>query len=251
MNKLKTIFSKIKRISPLNAILILCFCVLLGSVSVLFGYALCNNGLIIASSKHSVSGYYLIEANCFSDYDEAVNFSTELRGQGGAGYIRFDNGYRVFLSGYLTEKDARTVCDKIEGEYSLKIYNLSIDEFDFDNGLGQSVNSVIKNNIISFKYAIENLNNVLIEFDKGSKDEVDVKNCCILILEELGQQIDKFMDYYTINSAMIKYKNYIHEFYDMFDKIVNLEVNGIEFSAIVRYQEIGCMFKLQDILNIV
>ena len=251
MNKIKTIFTKIKHVSPLNAILMLCFCILLGSVSVLFGYALCNNGLIIASGKHSVAGYYLIEANCFNDYEEAVNFSAEVRRQGGAGYIRFDDGYRVFLAGYITEKDARLVSEKIEVENDLKIYNLTVDEFDFDNGLGQSVNSVIKNNIICCKYAIENLNNALIEFDKGNNNEVDVKNCCILILEELEQQIDKFMEHYTINSAMIKYKNYIHEFYDMFNKIVNLEANGIEFSSIVRYQEIGCMFKLQDILNIV
>lgn len=248
MNKIKIFF---KKNSPINVILIICGIVLLGSVSVLFGYTLCNNGLIVASSKQSVSGYYLIEADTFYDYNEAVTFAKEVQGKGGAGFIRYDNGFRVFVAGYETEKEADSVLGKIEGFENKKKYLLKIDEFNFDNGFSQNINSIFKNNIIAFKYSIESLNNALIDFDKGNKSESDVKNCCVLILEELQQQIDRFMDNYVINSTMLKYKNYINEFYDMVESVINLKVSGTEFSAIVKYQSIGCMFKLQDILEIV
>ena len=251
MKKFKSFFSNLKNINPLNAVLILCGIILLGSVSVLFGYTLCNNGLIVASAKQNVGTYYLVEADCFTDYDEAVEFSKVVQAQGGAGYIRFDDGFHVFLSGYKSENDAKSVLNKLEEYENKKIYTLSIDEFNSDNGFSTNINNVIKNNIIAFKYSIENLNNVLIDFDKGEIDETKVKNTCVLILEELQQQIDKFMDNYWLNSTMLKYKNYIHEFYDMIDAVVNLEVSGVEFSSIVKYQEIGCMFKLQDILKIV
>lgn len=245
------IFDKIKKVSPINAILILCGVVLLGSVSVLFGYTFCNNGLIIASSKQNVSDYYLIQADCFNDYDEAVNFSKQVQSRGGAGFIRFDDGFRVFVAGYQTEKEAVSVLNKIDGFSNKKVYALKVDEFNFDNGFSQNINAVFKNNIISFKYAIESLNEILIKFDKGEKSEIDVKNCCMLILEELEQQIDRFMNNYVKDYSMIKYKNYINEFYDMIEVVTDLTCEGNEFSAIVKYQEIGCMFKLQDILKIV
>jgi len=239
-----------KKVSPINAILILCGVVLLGSVSVLFGYTLCNNGLIVASSKQSVSGYYLIEADCFEDYDKAVEYSAQIKAQGGAGFIRFDDGFRVFLAGYQSQNDAKEVINKVEGFENKKIYTLSIDEFNFDNGFSQNINTIIRNNIITFKYSIESLNNALIGFDKGEKSEIDVKNSCVLILEELQLQNERFMDNYVLNSTMLKYKNYIEEFYNMIESVINLEVSGTEFSSIVKYQEIGCMFKLQDILKI-
>lgn len=248
MNKIKSFF---KKVSFINTILILCAVILLSSVSVLFGYTLCNNGLIVASSKQSVSGYYLIEANCFEEYDEAVEYSVKQKSQGGAGFIRFDDGFRVFLAGYKTENEASNVISKLEGYENKRIYNLAIDEFNFDNGFSQNINAVIRNNIISFKYAIESFNNILIDFDKGQKSEVDVKSCCVLILEELQLQIDRFMDNYWHNSTMVKYKNYINEFYDMIEVVVNLDVRGVEFSSISKYQCIGCMFKLQDILKLV
>lgn len=251
MNKIKSFFKLFKRISPLNAILILCVIVLIGSVSILFGYTLCNKGLLVASAKQNVGTYYLIEADRFTDYNEAVSFSKKVQAQGGAGYIRFDDDFRVFLAGYKSKSDATQVCEKIEGYDNKKIYTLNIDAFDFDNGFSNNINAVLKNNVISFKYSIENINNTLIDFDRGKKNETDVKNICVLILEELQQQIDRFMEHFWYDSTMIKYKNYIYEFYDMIEKVVNLEVSGVDFSSIVKYQEIGCMFKLQDILNIV
>ena len=242
---------RIKRLGLLNVILFSCGLILLGSVSVLFGYALCNNGLILASSKQNVGQYYLIELDKFNDYNQAIEFSAQVTKQGGAGFIRFDDGYRVFLAGYLNKKDAESVLNKTEGYERAKIYTLYIDEFDFDNGFGNATNQIIKNNIVAFKCAIESLNNVLIEFDSGKKTENDVKNCCLMINEELNQQIDKFLDNYYLSSDMLNYKHHILEFYDLIDNIQKLDVVGKEFSVVARYQEIGCMFLLQTILNLV
>lgn len=240
-----------KRVSVLNLVLVCCCVVLFATMSVLFGYSLCNNGLIIASSKQNVGSYYLIEVDKFEDYDSAVNYASNLKKQGGAGYVRYDKGHRVFLSAYLTKDDANSVVSKLEGFNNACIYSLKIDDFDLDNGLEKGVNKVIRNNIISFKCAIENINNVLIEFDKGEKQEIDVKNCCLLILEELTLQIDKFMDVYYLSTTMVNYKNNINEFYNLINEITKLDCLNLEFSSICRYQEISCMFTFKKILELV
>ena len=59
------------------------------------------------------------------------------------------------------------------------------------------------------------------------------------------------MDNYKKDNIAIKYKNYIHEMYSMFDRIINLDCLDVEFSSIAKYQLINIMFKMQDILKLV
>lgn len=245
------IVDNLKKIGTINFILIICSIVLLGSVSVLFGYTFCNNGLIVASSKQSVEEYYLIEADCFEDYDEALQYSKVIQKGGGAGLIRYDNGFKVFLSGYCNKEEAESVFNKLEGVENKKLYTLSLDKFNQVNGFSQNINVVFKNNILAFKYAIESFNKTIIEFDKGEKSELDLKSNCVLILEELQQQIDRFLSNYVKNSTMIRYKSYIYEFYDMVERVISLDSEGLEFSSVIKYQCIACMFKMQDILKLV
>jgi len=222
-----------------------CVCLLL-AVSILFGYSMLNGGLVVASGKQTNESYFLVEANCFEEYQQAVDFSAEIRQKGGAGYIFYDQGFRVFVAGYLTKKDAQSVADGLNYE-NCKVFELSLDTFKkTDNS---TIDNVKKNNIIAFKYAIENLNVVLQEYSKNKIDEEKVKQNITLAKEEIDQQIDNFEENFFKSNEMYKYREYLAEFKSCFDTILKLDCSNFEFSSLARYQEISAMFCLKKILS--
>lgn len=244
--------NKLKKISTLNLVLIIASAMLLLTSSVMFGYSFCSGGLVIASNKQFVNGYYLVEVDCVQDYEQAIELSSQIQNRGGAGYIRYDKGWHIFASGYCSNDDAKSVAEKLKPEYSnAKVYNLNIEDFDFNNGFSQNVNQIFKNNILSFKYAIENIDRVLIQYDNNEASILNVKNVAILNLEEIDKQIDKFLDTYTRDTTFIKYKSYILEFRDYINKITTVKAEDYEFSKLVQYQKISCMFSLQKILELI
>lgn len=243
-NSLKRKYKKTNMFNVVIATLSIC---LLLSVSVLFGYSILNGGLVVASSKQAVDCYYLVEANCFEEYQDAVEYSAEIMQKGGAGYISYDKGFRVFVAGYLSKSEAKSVADNLNID-TAKVYELTLGSFDKTN---TDMDSIIKNNIIAFKYSIENLNNVLINYSKGEIDEEKVKDYVMLVNEEIEQQIDNFNSNFYQSDDMYKYKSYLVEFKDCFSTILKLDCTSTEFSSLARYQELTAMFCLKKMLNIV
>ena len=243
-----TFKNKCKKLFNFNGFVCLCGILILLMFSILFGYSITSGNLVLASGKTNVSSYYLIEADCTNDYNTALEIASQVQEKGGAGYIRFDEGYHIFISAYLTEKDAKSVMNKVGGA---SIYALNLSEFDFNNGFSQNVNQIFKNNIICFKYSLENLNKLITQFDKGEINISQLKSNCLLIIEEIDIQIEKFEDIFYQDSTMYKYKNYMLEFKSNFNSILDLDNENTEFSRTVKYLEISNMFCFKKILDLI
>ena len=245
------IFNKIKKSSPFNIIISVCGIMLLLSVSVLFGYSISTGGLVVSNSKQNVDSYYMVELDCFEEYHSALEFALSVQAKGGAGFIRFDDGFKVFSSAYISYEDAKEVLKKQSEYQNAKIYTLFLASFDRDNGLDEQVNKIIKNNIISFKYVIENVTTLLMKLDKNEIDKTKFKQNLTIVKEEIELQIEKFQDVFSQSRTMYKYKSYLNEFLDEINKMLNLEDNGIAFASLCHYSQISLIYCLDKILQLV
>lgn len=62
---------------------------------------------------------YALQAGVFDSEANAQELADTLREQGGAGYIRASDDYRVYVSAYETEEEADNVKERLESEESL------------------------------------------------------------------------------------------------------------------------------------
>lgn len=250
--KIKNVFKKLsfKRLGGINSILLLTGVLLIFMLSVVFGYGFKNNSLIVASSKEINETYYFLEAGKSLDYSEAQTLASNIQEQGGAGYIYYDEGFRVFWAGYTKYENAKAVCEK-NSSLGLTIYSVSIKNIDFSNGFSQNLNQVLKSNLVCYKNCIEGLENIINQYEKNEMTEIETKNNCLLLIEEAEQQNQKFLDTFYQNATLYKLKSYYIEFIQNLKNITTLDLINLDFSRTLRFSEISCMFCLKKISEII
>ena len=248
---MKNLFSRLKKIGSFNLIICIAGIMLLLTVSVLFGYGITSKGLIQASSKQVNESYYLLELDCFENYIKAKEFAKTIQNKGGAGFISYDNGFKVFASAYNSYDEAEKVITKQTEYKNAKVYKLNLASFNANNGLSTEQNKIIKNNIISFKYCIENYASILNKLNKNEIDEAKFKEHLVLIQEEIEIQTEKFNSIFTQSSTMYKYKNYLLEFLQNVTDIISLNLTGLNFKALAHYNHISLIYCLNKILTLV
>lgn len=231
-----------KKINVFNVAIIVSCVLLILLVSVIFGYSFCSKSLIVTSTRQMSTSYYLVEVAKFDDYDSAQIKSQRTMEQGGAGFIFYDDGFRVFLSGYVSNDDAKKVAEKNGGE----VYELKLASYDF----GQKSNQTFKNNLLSFKNCIETLNKLILLYQTGEMNETDVKTNCLMLSEQIDMQQEKFETIFYESSAMYHYRNYLCDFKNCFNTIIGLDSTGVDFVRIVHYQQISAMICLRNMLSV-
>lgn len=235
-----------RKISPYNLIIGVSTVALVLLVSVLFGYSFMNKGLIVASSAQITSSYYCVEVGKFEKFEDAQSCSNEVMEKGGAGYIFFDNGFRVFTSCYLSNADAESVANK---NNNATVYELKIKPFEFNINSSQNVNQIMKNNLLSFKNCIATLNSLIVEYQQNKITEANLRTNCLMLTEEIDMQIEKFDNIFYESANMYRYKNYLNSFKECFNKIVNLELTGMDFVCTINYQQISAVMTLRNMLQ--
>ena len=234
-----------RKISPYNFIIGLSTVVLILLTSVLFGYSFVNKGLIVASSARIGFSYYCVEVGKFQEFAEAQSKANEVMEKGGAGYIFYDKGFRVFVSCYLSNNDAQSVAIKND---SASVYELKIKPFEFSVNSSQNINQIFKNNLLTFKNCITTLNSLIIDYQQKKINEATVRTNCILLAEEIDMQIEKFNNIFYESAKMYRYKNLINSFKDCFSKIVSFDISGVDFVRTINYQQISAVVTLRNIL---
>lgn len=231
-----------KKINVFNVAIIVSCVILILLVSIIFGYSISTKSLIVTSTRQMSTSYYLVQVAKFDDYESAQSKSQQTMEQGGAGFVFYDKGFRVFLSGYVSSDDAKIVAEKNGGE----IYELKLASYDF----GQKSNQTFKNNLLSFKNCIATLNKLILSYQSGEMNETDVKTNCLMLSEQIDMQQEKFETIFYESSEMYYYRNYLRDFKNCFDTIVGLDSTGVDFVRIVHYQQISAMLCLRNMLNI-
>ena len=239
---------KNKKLGSLNYVLIILGVLLIFMISLMFGYGLSTKSLIVASSKQLNESYYLLEAGKFDEYNEAQETACKIQTQGGAGYIFYDAGFRVFWAGYVNKLDAERVRDN-NSSLNLSIYELTIKNIDFTSDFSQNINQMFKSNLICFKSCIGALDNLVVKYEKGEETISYVKNNCLILTEEAEQQYEKLNDNFYQDATMYKLRSYYKEFVTNIKEITNINLEGVDFSKTLRFKEISCMFCLKKIAD--
>lgn len=236
-----------KKFSIYNLIIIVSCVAVVLLVSVIFGYSISNKSLVVASTHQMSSNYYCVEVGKYNEYESAQQTASQTMEQGGAGFIFYDDGFRVFASAYLTQQDAQKVAEK----NNASVYELKLNSYNFSPNFSQNSNQIFKNNILCFKNCIETLNNLLLDYEEGRLDEVAVKNNCLLLCEEIALQQEKFETIFYESNMMYRYRSYLKNFKACFEKIVELDSTKIDFVRICHYQQISAMIGLKNILMVI
>lgn len=74
-----------------------------------------------ATDELELSGLnlYALQAGVFDNQENADELAQSLKDKGGAGYVRSGKEFRVYVSAYETEEEAKNVCDRLKSQQNL------------------------------------------------------------------------------------------------------------------------------------
>lgn len=140
------------------------------------------------------NAYFALQMGIFNDEQNAWDAAEQLRQQGGAGYILQDGEqFRVLMSAYHTQDEARTVKDRLQGEgIETSIYEFSSEATSF-NVKGEETYVVIIEEVFGFLPTfIEEVYDLSIELDQGQLElegATTKLNALITTFDEKNKQL--------------------------------------------------------------
>lgn len=233
---------------------LICGLLLAVSVCNLFGYAFFSGGISFVSGKgRNANNFYAVEVDCFDNYDDAYTFATELQSKGGAGYITYNKKYKVLSSLYLTYDDAKSVADNIKSEYSnVCVYEIAFPDIDIPDDITKEQQNAITTSFAVTKSAIATMTNVYLGIDKGEIKDSTASTMLYTLYDDCVSQADSIRtSFHSIDTATyLKYKMYLTNFASHIAEISNLDLQGMELSQIIKYQQIKCAFLYISMANL-
>jgi len=229
---------------------------LLLSISVcnLFSYAFFSGGISLVSGKgRNPNNFYAVEVKAFDDYDTAYSFATELQKKGGAGYITYNKQYKVLSSLYLTYNDAKSVADNIKQQYSNAcVYEIVLPDITMPDDLTKEQQKAINTSFAVTKSSISTMTNIYLGIDKGEIKDATARTMLNSIYDDCANQVDSIRTaFHSLDTAKhLKHKMYLTDFASNLAEISNLDLQGIELSQIVKYQQIKCAFLYITMANL-
>ena len=225
---------------------LICGLLLAISVCNLFGYAFFSGGIDFVSGKgRNANNFYAVEVNSFDDYDEAYTFATQLQTKGGAGYITYNKKYKVLSSLYLTYDDAKSVADNIKAEYSKAcVYEIAFPDIVVPDDITKEQQNAITTSFAVTKSAIATMTNIYLGVDKGEIKDSTALTMLYTLYDDCVSQVDSIRTaFYSLDTATyLKHKIYLTNFASHLAEISNLDLQGMELSQIIKYQQIKCAF---------
>ncbi len=234
--------------------IVICGLLLAVSVCNLFSYAFFSNGLSLVSGKgRNPNNFYAVEVASFDDYNEAYDFASQLQTKGGAGYITYNKKYKVLSSLYLTYDNAKSVADNIKGDYAdACVYELVLPEIDVPTDISDEQQKVITTSFAVTKSAIATMSNIYLGIDKGEIKESTASTMLYTLYDDCASQVDSVRTaFHSLDTAKyLKFRLYLTDFASNLAEISNLELQGMELSQIIKYQQLKCTFLYITMANL-
>ncbi|MFQ6724079.1 MAG: SPOR domain-containing protein [Clostridia bacterium] len=225
---------------------LICGLLLAISLCNLFSYAFFSNGIDFVSGKsRNTDNFYAVELNSFDNYDQAYDFATSIQTKGGAGYITYNKKYKVLSSLYLTYDDAKSVADNAKGEYvNACVYEIALPEICVPDNITAEQQKVITTSFAVIKSVISTMTNIYLGIDKGEVKDNTAKTMLCTLYDDCTSQADSVRTaFHSLDTAQyLKYKMYLTNFASNIADITNIELQGVELSQIIKYQQIKCTF---------
>lgn len=225
---------------------VVCGLLLAIGVCNLFSYAFFSNGVSLVSGKsRNPNNFYAVEVQSFVDYNQAYEFATQLQTKGGAGYITYNKKYKVLTSLYLTYDDAKSVVDNIKGEYGdACVYEIVLPEISLPDDISKEQQTAISTSFAVAKSAIATMTNIYLGIDKGEIKDSTANTMIYTLYDDCASQVDSIRTaFHSLDTATyLKHKMYLTNFASNIADITNLDLQGMELSQIIKYQQIKCVF---------
>ncbi len=237
-----------------SAVFVVCGLLLAISVCNLFSYAFFSNGISLVSGKsRNPNNYYAVEVASFDDYDKAYDFALELQKKGGAGYITYNKKYKVLSSLYLTHNDAKSVAENIKGEYSSAcVYEIDFPDIEVPDDISKEQQTAITTSFAVTKSAIATMTNIYLGLDTGDLPESTIRTMLNSLYDDCVSAADSIRSaFHSLDTATyLKYKMYLEDFASNIAQILKLDLQGMELSQIIKYQQIKCAFLYITMCNL-
>lgn len=234
--------------------IVICGLLLAISVCNLFSYAFFSGGINFVSGKgRNANNFYAVEVNSFDDYDSAYEFATALQSKGGAGYITYNKKYKVLSSLYLTYNDAKSVVDNIKGEYAEAcVYEIAFPDIEVPDDITNEQQTAISTSFAMTKSAIATMTNIYLGIDKGEIKDSTARTMIYSLYDDCSSQVDSISTaFHSLDTATyLKHKMYLTNFASHLAEISNIDLQGMELSQIIKYQQIKCAFLYITMANL-
>ena len=216
------------------------------SVCNLLSYAFFSGGISFVSGKsRNPNNFYAVEVASFSEYDDAYEFATQLQTKGGAGYITYNKKYKVLSSLYLTYNDAKSVADNIKNEYTNAcVYEIVLPDISVPDDITSAQQKAITTSFAVTKSAIATMTNIYLGVDKGEIKDSTARTMLYTLYDDCSSQVDSIRTaFHSLDTATyLKHKMYLTNFASNLAEITNIDLQGMELSQIIKYQQIKCAF---------
>lgn len=233
---------------------LICGLLLAVSVCNLFSYAFFSSGISLVSGKQrNTNNFYAVEVDSFDDYDEAYTFASELQHKGGAGYITYNKKYKVLSSLYLTYDDAKSVANNIKEDYSNAcVYELVLPDIVVPTDLTEQQQKAITTSFAVAKSTLATMTNIYLNIDKGEIKDETARTMLFSLYDDCASQVDSIKTaFHSLDTATyLKHKMYLTDFASHIAEISNLDLQGMELSQIIKYQQIKCAFLYITMANL-
>ena len=236
--------------------IIICGLLLTISLCNLFGYAFFSSGLSIVSGKErSANSFYAVELDSFSTYDEASKFASAIQQKGGAGYITYNKEYKVLSSLYVTYNDAKAVADNVKQDYTnATVYEIVFVDVKLLNDLTSEQHKVITTSLEVIKSAISTMTNIYLGLDTGELSNETAHSMLQTLYDDSVTQSQSISSaFHSKDEAVyLKHKMYLTDFAHNISQICNIDMQGMELSQIIKYQQLKCTFlylRMRELYN--
>lgn len=141
----------------------------------------------------SLEGFtvYAMQTGAYAGEDNASKQASEIKKQGGAGYIYKDDMYRVFAFGYANENEANVVRDQLRsvGNVDSSVYTLAVPKIDFkitgDQDSYEKVNGAFK----TYLEVKDKVNSIAVRLDKKELTKEQAKSELDTLKKQLNEAL--------------------------------------------------------------
>ncbi|MDD5017062.1 MAG: SPOR domain-containing protein [Eubacteriales bacterium] len=192
---------------------------------------------------------FALQTGAFSEEGNAKEAAAEIIAKGGAGFVAYDGEYyRVLIAAYTDEGDASDVKSSLaDQDVSTSIFNLKSGSLAFKIGAEQSQIDAIKACFDIVPQAVDTLQQIIYDADKGEDVDADIEALCQsvdLVTAEFEAAVS------ADDGAILCLDTYMKAFCETINNIpLSSDVTEVEFSSQLKYNLIGIVVDYSDFLD--
>lgn len=207
------------------------------------------------TEKITVEGktIYTIQAGVFTDQNNATALAKSVQQQGGAGYVKPDGNYRVLLSAYKTEEEAKSVKQKLlsQNKMQTSIYEMGYETVTFEVTAPKDVVSLIHTAMSSATEMLEKIYDLSLQLDKKEITLEKAKSETANLLTEAVQLRDSMDAVQTAseNSIASGLFSLYTGFAECLSEISKGNITEVEFSASIKQIYLNIFDKIDGLME--